>query len=268
MKLQFYTPKNIILKKYIEGYYFFAEGGAEKPVHYWTFPNNYCIISVNQNADTKFNNNKITIYPSTEKNIAAHLVFRYISPIEVYYEKLVNEITIYFKPLGLNNFITDLEKLFLQHEITEYNPFPDFKEEMAKIFNLQEREQQIEELEKYWLSKLVIKDLDLMKLILSDLEADLKIENIAAKHNVSRQYISKTFLKTIGKSPSEYRKIYRFRNSITRKKKIKSLTELSYDNLFYDQSHFNKDFKELTTVNPKAFFKNVDIDKENVWLFI
>ncbi|MDH6252979.1 AraC-like DNA-binding protein [Chryseobacterium sp. H1D6B] len=268
MKLQFYTPKNTVLKKYIEGYYFFAEDGTQEPVHYWTFPNNYCIISVNQNADTAFNNNKITIFPSSKKNISANLVFRYISPIEVYYEKLVNEITIYFKPLGLNQFTNDLEKIFLENENREYSPFPDFKEEMARIFSFQEREQQIEELEKYWLSKLVIKDLDLMKMIVSDLEADLKIEEIAAKHHVSRQYISKTFLKTIGKTPSEYRKIYRFRNSIARKKKIKKLTELSYDNLFYDQSHFNKDFKELTAVNPKAFFKNVDIDKENVWLFI
>lgn len=267
MKLEFYTPKNTLLKKYIEGYYFFAENETNEPVHYRTFPNNYCIVSVNQNTDTTFINNKITISPSSEKNISATLVFRYISPIEVYYEKLVNEITIYFKPLALNHFTNDLETVFLKNEAT-YNPFPDFKQEMEKILNLSSREQQIEELEKYWISKLVIKDLDLMQLIVADIEADLKIEDIAKKHKISRQHIHKMFLKTIGKSPSEYRKIYRFRNSITRKKKIKSLTELSYDNLFYDQSHFNKDFKELTTINPKVFFNNVDTEKENVWLFI
>lgn len=267
MKLQFYTPTHPVLKKYIEGYYFFAKEETNEPVHYWTFPNNYCIVCINQNAKMTFEKNKITVVPSSENNITANLVFRYTSPLEVYYEKMVNEITIYFKPLALHHFMNDLETVFLQKE-TEYNPFPDFKQKMEAIFNLTTRKQQIDELEKYWVSKLVIKDLELMQLILSDIEADLKIEDIAKKHTISRQHIHKMFLKTLGKSPSEYRKIYRFRNAITRKKKIKSLTELSYDNLFYDQSHFNKDFKELTTINPKVFFNNVDIEKENLWLFI
>ncbi|MGU3373796.1 helix-turn-helix domain-containing protein [Chryseobacterium sp. M5A1_1a] len=268
MELQFYIPKNNTLKKYIEGYYFITPNETEEPFHYWTFPNNYCIVSVNQNSTATLINHKISIFPTSEKKIDSSLVFRYTSPIEVYYEKSINEITIYFKPLGLNHFTNDLETVFLQHDLVEYNPFPDFKEFMNHIFSLDLREQQIEELENYWFSKLITKDLDLMSQIILEVEADLKIEEIAEKHQVSRQYINKMFLKNIGKPPSEYRKIHRFRNSIIRKKKIKSLTELSYDNLFYDQSHLNKDFKELTAVNPKVFFKNVDIDKENLWLFI
>lgn len=269
MELQFYTPKNNTLKKYIEGYYFITPGDMEGvPVHYWTFPNNYCIVSVNQNSKAVRVDHKIYISPTSEKNIAPSLVFRYTTPIEVYYEKLVNEITIYFKPLGLNHFTKGLEQVFLHQNLLDYNPFQDFKETMDFIFSLTMREQQIEELEKYWLSKLLTRDLDFMNQLILDIEADLKIADIAEKHNVSRQHINKMFLKNIGKSPSEYRKIFRFRNSIIRKKDLKSLTELSYDNLFYDQSHFNKDFKELTAVNPKIFFKNVDIDRENVWLFI
>lgn len=268
MKLQFYTPKNNTLKKYIEGYYFITPDESEEPINYCTFPNNYCILSVNQNSIAIKNGHKIHVSSTAEKNIASTLVFRYTLPIHVYYEKAVDEITIYFKPLGLNHFIDDLQKVFLQQKNIEYNPFPDFKDEMEKVFSFTTKEQQIEELEKYWLSKLITKDLDLMSQIILDVEADLKIEDIAEKHQVSRQHINKMFLKNIGKPPSEYRKIHRFRNSINRKKEIKSLTELSYDNLFYDQSHFNKDFKELTAINPKVFFKNVDIDQENVWLFI
>lgn len=268
MKLQFYTPTNATLKKYIEGYYFIAPNESEEPIHYWTFPNNYCILSANQNSIALRNGHKIYVSTTAEKKIESTLVFRYTSPLEIYYDKAVNEITIYFKPLGLNHFIHDTENVFLKQEAIEYDPLPDFKQEMEKIFNCTSREKQIEQLEAYWLSKLFIKDLDLMGQIVLDVEADLKIEDIAKKHHVSRQYINKMFLKNIGKPPSEYRKIYRFRNSITQKKETKSLTKLSYDNLFYDQSHFNKDFKELTAVNPKVFFKNVDIDRENLWLFI
>ncbi|MBO9583609.1 MAG: hypothetical protein J7574_05565 [Flavobacterium sp.] len=79
--------------------------------------------------------------------------------------------------------------------------------------------------------------------------------------------MNKLFTKHIGKSPSEYRKIHRFRNSILKQKESKNFSELSqYD--FYDQSHFIRNFKELINRNPQIFFKNIDTEKENIWLFV
>ena len=118
------------------------------------------------------------------------------------------------------------------------------------------------------MSKFEKKDFTLIEQILSDLEADLKIEEIAQKYSFTRQYINKLFSKHIGKTPSEYRKICRFRNALNEVKKVKNLTHLSHNNLFYDQAHFIKDFKALTNTNPTSFFKNVDTEKGNVWLFI
>src|SRR5690606_17615354 len=130
---------------------------------------------------------------------------------------------------------------------------------MKFIFNETDRQKQIELLENYWLSKFIKKDFSLIEQILADVEADLKIEDIAIKNNISRKHINTLFSKHIGKTPSEYRKIYRFRKSLLKYKNNKNLTTLSYENLFYDQSHFIKDFKALTKINPNWFFKNVDI---------
>jgi len=33
------------------------------------------------------------------------------------------------------------------------------------------------------------------------------------------------------------------------------MTQLAFDNGYYDQSHFIHDFKSLTGLTPKAFFK-------------
>jgi AraC-like DNA-binding protein len=33
------------------------------------------------------------------------------------------------------------------------------------------------------------------------------------------------------------------------------LSQIAYDNDYYDQAHFNKDFKEFTGMTPKEFFK-------------
>lgn len=103
--------------------------------------------------------------------------------------------------------------------------------------------------------------------IVGDLDADSKIEEIAKKHNITRQYMNRLFVKHLGKSPAEYRKIQRFRNSILKRKESKNYTELAQYG-FYDQAHFNKDFKLLTGHTPQNFFNQVNTSQENIWLFI
>ena len=268
MKMEFYRTKNEVLKKYIEGYYFISPGENPKPLHYWTFPNNFFIVSVSRNIDIEMDHERFIIRRSQHDNMIANFVSRYIAPIEVSCESGIDEVTIYFKPLGINQFIADVDILFQLENALDFNPFPDFLPVMKEILEERDRTIQQEKLENYWLSKLVPKELNLMEKILSAIESDLKIEEIAQKNNFSRQYLNKVFSKNIGKSPSEYRKIHRFRNAINQQKEIRNLTELSYKSLFYDQSHLIKDFKQLTNVSPYSFFKKVDTQKENIWLFI
>ncbi|MBA5792449.1 MULTISPECIES: AraC family transcriptional regulator [unclassified Flavobacterium] len=269
MQLIFYRTRNTTLQKYIEGYYFVSENKNTDIIRYKTFPNNYSILSVSLNADVFYEDKKITVVPSTTKKITTDIVLRYTEPIDVIYEKAIDEITFYFKPLGLNHFIPDPDFISAHKNMMNFIIFPDFNTKMHEIFCLKDREQQIETLENYLLSKVQVKDFCLMEKLLLELEtSDLKIDEIAKKFNFSRQYINKLFLKHIGKSPAEYRKIHRFRNTIKQVKGVKNLKELTFDNLFYDQSHFNKVFKELTQSNPSSFFKNVDTENENVWLFI
>lgn len=267
MELPFYTPENNILKQYIEGYYFLNDQGTEADKAYMTFPNNYCIVTVNFNSKIKLDRNKISIEPSYANNIYASFVYRYVNPIEVYYTGPFQEITIYFKPLGINHFVDNLETMFSLKKMTEFIPqFSDFKMEMNKIFHIDKRSLQIDALENYWLSKLMVKDLAFMNTILVDIESNMKIEDIARKHHISRKHLNNLVQKNLGKSPVEYRKIFRFRNAI-RKYQGLSLTDLSYENSFFDQSHLIKDFKSLTEINPNRFFKSVNTANKNVWLF-
>ena len=85
--------------------------------------------------------------------------------------------------------------------------------------------------------------------------------------------MTKHFETNIGKSPSDFKKIHRFRTALKtqiNKKSNENMASLSYDLLFYDQSHLTKDFKSLTGLTPKKFFKNIS-SKENGeinWLFV
>lgn len=270
MNLAFYIPKNMLLKKYIQGFYFIVEDSRSEPLIYRTFPNNYTIIAISQNIALTHRDGMMVITPSQENNIVSNIIYRYNTPLEISYQKLVNEITIYFKPLGLNFFIENVDFFYSKDHTKkiEFDPYTDFKNEMEKIFNITDRQKQIETFELYWLSKFRETDVSMIQELIRDIETDAKIIELAKKYKISRQYLNKIFKKNIGKSPSEYRKIHRFRKSIIEKNKAKNLTELSCNNLFYDQSHFIKDFQNLTHSSPNLFFKNVDTKKENVWLFI
>lgn len=267
MKVDFYKPKNNILKEHIAGYYFVSEDRDSAPTSYLTFPNNYCILSIYQNAEEVFSKNRYTIRTSKEDTIVSSIFSRYSKPIEIIYESLVNEITIYFNPIKINHFIEN-PKIFEEAQISDFVPFPDFKEKMELIFNQCGRDEQIELLEDYLISKFAKKDLSVVEQILADIDAGLKLEEISGKCTFTRQHINKIFSKYVGKTPSEYKKVQRFRNALISKKISANLTDLSNDSLYFDQSHFIRHFKQLTDKKPSDFFKKVEIDKENIWLYL
>jgi AraC-like DNA-binding protein len=41
---------------------------------------------------------------------------------------------------------------------------------------------------------------------------------------------------------------------LAKQKRYKTLTSLAYNNGFYDQAHFIKDFRELAGLSPKQYF--------------
>lgn len=114
MQLKFYKPKSEFLKKYVQGYYFIQRGKSSEPLHYLTFPNNYTIVTVMQNASFSQCNNRMIIKTSEKDEMYSNMVYRYTSPFEISYEAPVNEVTIYFKPLGINFFVEDPELFFFR----------------------------------------------------------------------------------------------------------------------------------------------------------
>ena len=80
------------------------------------------------------------------------------------------------------------------------------------------------------MSKFVKKDFNLIEQILSDLDEGFKLDDISDKYSFTRQYINKIFSKAVGKTPSEYRKIQRFRNVLT-SQKIPRFFEFELQNL-------------------------------------
>lgn len=267
MQFTFYKPRNELLKKYIESYYFVVPNNSKNEVKYLTFPNNYTIVTIAKDVEEKFTENSITVLSSKEENLKISLIKKYQKPIQVEYLDEILEITIYFKPLGFNQFSESFENIHSEKLLTS-----SFHEEalytINSIFVERDLNKKIELFENYLLSQFKEVNFPMIETILEKLNLNMGINDIAASMDISRQYLNKIFTATVGKSPSEYKKINRFRKSIRAKNSLENFTEVSSEHDFFDQSHFIKDFKNITLQKPTQFFRNVDFTKENFWLYI
>ena len=276
MEIKFLKPKSKVLQHYMEGYYFLVKKSDEPVIEYLTFPNNYSILSVYEKTKCEFSENKAVLSEDISSPFCSDLICHYKKPIHLSYSGYINELTFYFKPLGLNAFLDDNLSNYTSSFFSKFIPFDDYQEVMLRILREESMEIKIDLIENYWLSKLngfLHPFLNEIIIDLLHIQNDYTVAELAKKYKISRQNLCKHFEMHLCKSPSDFKKIQRFRDALKSKTNTKTttnLTTLSYDMLFYDQSHLIKDFKSLTGLSPKKFFKNLSSheDGEINWLFL
>lgn len=268
MSIQFFKPKSELLDKYINGFYFISENDILTSKKYWTFPNNFCLVTICLDAKIISEEKKITIQKSTFQKTESYLFYNVSTPVEIDYKVPINEVTIYFKPLGIFHFFPDVLMSANSNHIEHFKPFSDYFTELQKILKMDNKNVQAKALEVYFLSKFHYKRNEMAQDILEKIEAGWKVNDVANELNISRQYLNRIFFRYVGKSPSMYKKIHRFRQIISSNPANEKFISISHENLFFDQPHFNREFKTLTGVVPTSFFKNVDTSNEKLWFFI
>ncbi|TGJ98656.1 AraC family transcriptional regulator [Leptospira langatensis] len=87
-------------------------------------------------------------------------------------------------------------------------------------------------------------------------KGDLRIADLIKGMPISRDSLEKKFRQIIGTSPKQYAGMIRMRDLIASYSPEKSLTETAMQAGFFDQAHFNKDFKAFTGQTPKEFFRS------------
>lgn len=86
------------------------------------------------------------------------------------------------------------------------------------------------------------------------------VEQMAREACVSFRTLDRLFHNYIGLSPKEYLKIERLKFAIglMRTRCRQSLTEIALDSGYFDQPHFNKDFKKVIGITPAGFRSMID----------
>jgi hypothetical protein len=177
----------------------------------------------------------------------------------------VNTFAIRFYPYGFANFIdiplnqlcnkeTPLNQLFgnenarqLSHEVIQ-----------AKTVN-----ERIEIIERFLFSRLRDKA-TIDNIVKSTIDAMFlsngsKPLNAILKDDLHRRrQLERNFKRQIGLSPKQLSKVIRLQTTLQLllSQTTETLTDIAYENDYYDQPHFIKDFKEFTGITPKEFLTN------------
>jgi hypothetical protein len=84
------------------------------------------------------------------------------------------------------------------------------------------------------------------------------INSILKNELSKRRLIERKFFGKVGISPKKLSRVIRLQAVLRMllNRKSESLTKLAYDNDYFDQAHFTKDFKEFTGTTPKEFLQD------------
>ena len=84
----------------------------------------------------------------------------------------------------------------------------------------------------------------------------VRIKDLANGLAISQDAFEKRFRRTTGATPKQFASIVKLRTLIQRNETSASFLDLALRNGYYDQAHFNKEFKLFTGLTPTKFFRS------------
>jgi len=151
----------------------------------------------------------------------------------------------------MENTAVSLEKLFGN----------DGLEIEQQIINANSTSERIKLIEKFLLDRLSdIETID--RIIKSTVEiimtanGKLPVDELSRLTKVNRRQLLRKFSSAIGLSPKQLSRTIRLQAALKMllNDQFSNLSELAYENEYYDQAHFIKEFKEFTGSTPKEFY--------------
>ncbi|WP_336513829.1 helix-turn-helix transcriptional regulator [Pollutibacter soli] len=171
----------------------------------------------------------------------------------------VGTILVYFTETGFSHFNSNpVHELFNQsvalEDVFGKSRIAELEE---KLGNADTDQQRVKITENFFLS--LLKDIHSDKLIIEavkliyDSKGAIRISELNKKLLISQSPFEKRFRKLVGTSPKKFASIVRFNSVLKDLSCGKSLTDLCYENNFFDQAHFIKDFRQYTGNTPEQF---------------
>ncbi|MFB9080202.1 helix-turn-helix domain-containing protein [Flavobacterium procerum] len=168
-------------------------------------------------------------------------------------------VLVYFTEIGFTHFAShpanELFNLSLSlDDVFDKNSITEVEEKLAAADTDKLR---IKIVEQFLASQL--KDVQTDKLIVEAVKliyqsnGTIRIKELNEKLCISQSPFEKRFRKVVGTTAKKFASIVRFNTVLDNLSQTKTLTEICYQNNFFDQAHFTKDFKQFTGDTPENF---------------
>ncbi|MCR6641231.1 MAG: helix-turn-helix domain-containing protein [Sporocytophaga sp.] len=244
-------PPSEKLKPYIK-HFVVSENLVEN--EYKVFPSSGLVIGFQYKGQLS------TIHNNTESKLTSAGITGISDSYKIFKNSAnIGTILVYFTEIGFTHFSSNpanelfnlsiaLEDIFDKYEVREV------EEKLASATTDQQR---IKIVELFFLTQL--KDIHTDKLIIEAVKliyqskGTIRIKELNEKLNISQSPFEKRFRKIVGTTAKKFASIIRFNSIINNLNSNKSLTEICYENNFFDQAHFIKDFKQFTGDTPENF---------------
>lgn len=250
MKFEKHTP-TLMLQPYIK---FIAVSGNATDNIYKVFPSAGLVLGF------QYKGRLATIHNDLETSLSTAGITGITDSFKLFKNiSATSSILVYFTEVGFAYFSkTPVNELFNQSisldHLFDKNKIAITEEKLAIAKTDQQR---INIVEQFLLSEL--KQVERDKLIIEAVKiiyaskGNIKIKELNKQLCISQSPFEKRFRKLVGTSPKKFASIVRFNTVLNQINNIKSLTDICYENNFFDQAHFIKDFKKYTDDTPENF---------------
>jgi len=250
MRFDKFIPKDQ-LKPYIK-YFVVSENELES--EYKVFPSSGLVIGFQYKGQLS------TVKESNESKLTSAGITGISDSYKIFKNSAgIGTILVYFSDIGFTHFTSSpanqlfnlslsLDDIFDKSSVTEV-------EEKLSIATTDKH--RIEIVEQFLVSQL--KDIQADKLIVEAVKliyqskGTIRIKELNEKLFISQSPFEKRFRKVVGTTAKKFASIVRFNSVLDNMNKTKTLTEICYENNFFDQAHFIKDFKQFTGDTPENF---------------
>lgn len=239
------------LKSYIK-YFVVSENEVEN--EYKVFPSSGLVIGF------QYKGQLASIKNNSQSNLAAAGITGITDGYKIFKNSAdTGTILVYFTETGFTHFAShpanELFNLSLSlDDIFDKNSIREAEEKLAAATTDKLR---IKIVEQFLVSQL--KDIQRDKLILEAVKliyqsnGSIRIKELSEKLFISQSPFEKRFRKLVGTTAKKFASIVRFNAVLENLNQTKTLTEICYENNFFDQAHFIKDFKQFTGETPENF---------------
>jgi len=250
MKFERHFP-NERLKPYIKHY---AVSENELESEYKVFPSSGLVIGF------QYSGKLATVKNNTESKLATAGITGISDRYKIFKNSAgIGTVLVYFTEIGFTHFAShpanELFNLSLSlDDLFEKDSVSAVEEQLAAVTTDKQR---VKVVEQFLLAQL--KGIETDKLIVEAVKliyqskGTIRIKELNEKLSISQSPFEKRFRKVVGTTAKKFASIVRFNSVLDNMSETKSLTEICYENNFFDQAHFIKDFKRFTGDTPENF---------------